>query len=111
MAHLLVASAATWTAVLTVTVVVASFWSEAAFVSAISQKSVFSRACDREGLVRVPMDVQTEVLCFRVQMFRRRSKLLGLLAPLIFAAVIIGASALVVRAWGLWDVHDDDETH
>ncbi|CAL5385203.1 unnamed protein product [Camellia sinensis] len=96
MAHLLVASAATWTAVLTVTVAVASFWSEAAFVSAISRKSIFSRACDREGLVRVPKDVQTEVPCFPVQMFRRQSKLLGLLAPLAFAAVIIGASALVV---------------
>ncbi|GMP50161.1 hypothetical protein CsSME_00016891 [Camellia sinensis var. sinensis] len=92
--------AAAWTAVLTVTVAVASFWSEAAFVSTISQKSVFSRACKREGLVSVPMDVPTEVLCFPVQMFRRRSKLLDLLAPLVFAAVIVGASALVVQALG-----------
>ncbi|KAL7248305.1 hypothetical protein ACSBR2_003087 [Camellia fascicularis] len=68
---------AAWTAVLT----------EAAFVSAISRKSVFSRACEWEGLVRVPM------------------------APLVFAAVIVGASALVVRALGLWEVDDDDETH
>ncbi|XP_028077794.1 uncharacterized protein LOC114279708 [Camellia sinensis] len=102
---------ATWTAVLTVTVVVASFWSEAAFVSAISWKSVLSRACEREGLVRVPMDVPIEVLCFLVQMFRQQSKLLDLLAPLVFAAVIVGASALVVRAWGLWEVDDNDETH
>ncbi|KAL7261963.1 hypothetical protein ACSBR1_000372 [Camellia fascicularis] len=93
------------------TVAVASFWSEAAFVSAISRKSVFSRACEREGLVRVPIDVPTEVLCFPVQMFRQWSKLLDLLASLVFTAVIVGASALVVRAWGLWEVDDDDETH
>ncbi|GMP50736.1 hypothetical protein CsSME_00017232 [Camellia sinensis var. sinensis] len=79
--------AAAWTAVLTVIVAVASFWSEAAFVSAISRKSVFSRACEWEGLVRVPM------------------------APLVFAAVVVGSSALVVRALGLWEVDDDDETH
>ncbi|KAL6337451.1 hypothetical protein AAG906_036765 [Vitis piasezkii] len=49
--------AAAWTALLSATVAVASFLPEAAFVWAISPSSSFSRGCDAEGFIRVPMDL------------------------------------------------------
>ncbi|KAF5737920.1 hypothetical protein HS088_TW13G00812 [Tripterygium wilfordii] len=53
--------AATCTSLLTMTVAVASFTSEIAFMSAISPTSS-SRACKAIGAVRVPMDFPGDVL-------------------------------------------------
>ncbi|KAL6998319.1 hypothetical protein U1Q18_008443 [Sarracenia purpurea var. burkii] len=97
--------AATWTTILTVTVAVASFSPEVAFVSAITPKSAFSRRCEAEGSVRVPLDVPTEVFCFPAHMFRRSK--LDLLVPPVFAAVIVACSAYVVGALGLWEPDDE----
>ncbi|KAL7195350.1 hypothetical protein ACSBR1_035553 [Camellia fascicularis] len=99
--------AATWTAILTMTVAVASFSPEAAFVSAITPTSAFSRRCEAaaEGFVRLPMDVPTEFLCFPAHMFRRSK--MDLVVPPVFAAVIVACSAYVVRALGLWEVDDE----
>ncbi|PSR98255.1 Serine-rich adhesin for platelets like [Actinidia chinensis var. chinensis] len=97
--------AATWTAILTMTVAVASLAPEIAFVSAISPTSAFSKACETEGSVRVPMDVPAEVQCFPAHLFRR-SKVDLLVQPFL-AAVIVAGSASVVRSLGLWEVDDE----
>ena len=89
--------AATWTAILTMTVAVASLAPEIAFVSAISPTSAFSKACETEG--------PTEVLCVPAHLFRRSK--VDLLVPPFLAAVIVAGSASVVRSLGLWE--DDDE--
>ncbi|CAK9188597.1 unnamed protein product [Ilex paraguariensis] len=99
--------AATWTALLTATVMVASFSPEFAFVSAITPSYSFSSMCNSEGSVRVPLDVPAEVFCFPAQLFRRSK--MDLLVPPVFAAMIVAGSAYVVRALGLWEV--DNETH
>ncbi|KAF8397524.1 hypothetical protein HHK36_016441 [Tetracentron sinense] len=96
--------AATWTVFLTVTVAVASFFPEIAFVSAISPSSSFSQACEAEGYVRVPLDIPGEVVCLPAHLFRNSK--MDLFVPPVFAAVVVAGSACVVRAMGLWE----DET-
>ncbi|KAG5550135.1 hypothetical protein RHGRI_015177 [Rhododendron griersonianum] len=97
--------AGTWTAILTITVAVASFSPELAFVSAISPTSAFPRPCVAEGSIRVPLDVPTEVICFPAHMFQRSK--LDMVVPPVFAAVVVAGSAYVVRALGLWEVDDE----
>ncbi|GFZ02296.1 hypothetical protein Acr_15g0009040 [Actinidia rufa] len=74
--------AATWTTILTITVAVASFSPEIAFVSAISPASAFSRRCRTADSVRVPIDSPAEVFCFPAHMFRRSK--LDLVVPPVF---------------------------
>ncbi|KAI9085814.1 hypothetical protein K1719_032228 [Acacia pycnantha] len=93
--------AATWTMLLTFTVAVASFSPEAAFVLAISPSSSFSKACKSESFIRVPLDVPGDILCFPPQLFTKSK--IDLIVPPVFAAVIVAASACVVRAVGLWE--------
>lgn len=93
--------AAAWTALLSATVAVASFLPEAAFVWAISPSSSFSRACDAEGFIRVPMDLPGEVLCLPAHLFAKFR--MDLLVPPVFAAVVVAGSACLVRAMGLWE--------
>ncbi|KAI4300135.1 hypothetical protein L6164_033546 [Bauhinia variegata] len=104
----LVIYAATWTALLTFTVAVASFSPEVAFVSAISPSSSFSHKCkiDESITIRVPLDIPGEILCFPAHSFAKSR--IDLIVPPVFAAVIVAASACVVRAAGLWEV---DQTH
>lgn len=98
--------AASWTALLTVTVAVASFAPEMAFVWAISPSSGFSRACgERDDAVRIPLGGPGEVLCFPAMLFRRST--MDLFVPPAFAAVIVAAAAFVVRAFGLWEDETD----
>ncbi|CAI9766275.1 unnamed protein product [Fraxinus pennsylvanica] len=97
--------AATWTTILTLTVAVASFWPEFAFVSAISPTSSFSQACHREGYLRLPLDIPGENLCFPVQLFSRSK--MDVVVPPVFAAVIVTSTAYAVRALGLWEGDDD----
>ncbi|OAY41268.1 uncharacterized protein LOC110623757 [Manihot esculenta] len=96
--------AATWTALLTTIVAVASFSPEMAFVSAISTSSAFSRKCEAQGTVRVPVDVPGEIVCLPAQLFVRSK--IDLIVPPVFAAVVVAGSAWVVRAMGLWDDHE-----
>ncbi|KAK7279452.1 hypothetical protein RJT34_24505 [Clitoria ternatea] len=91
--------AVTWVAVLTLTVAVASFSPEVAFVSAISPSSSFSQKCPHTS-VRLPLDVP---VCFPAQLFGKSR--IDLIVPPIFAALIVAASACVVRAVALWE-HD-----
>ncbi|XP_057970977.1 uncharacterized protein LOC131159820 [Malania oleifera] len=91
--------AAGWTALLTLTVAVASFSPELAFISAISPSSSFTAACETEASFRIPLDVPTEILCFPSHLFRR--SVMDLLVPPVFAAVVIAGSVFVVRALAL----------
>ncbi|KAM7526312.1 hypothetical protein LguiA_016214 [Lonicera macranthoides] len=97
--------ATAWTTLLTVTVGVASFATELAFVSAITSKSAFSKVCQLEGSVRVPFDVPMEVFCLPARFFKRSD--MDMVVPPLFAAVIVAASAYVVRAMALWEVDEE----
>ncbi|KAL9999236.1 hypothetical protein Hdeb2414_s0495g00905341 [Helianthus debilis subsp. tardiflorus] len=98
--------ATTWTTILTVTVAITSFAPEFAFVWAIAPSSSFSRVCQdqREGFVRVPFDVPSEVFCLPAEMFKKSK--MDLVVPPIFAAIVVAASACLVRALGLWEVDE-----
>ncbi|KAK9127130.1 hypothetical protein Syun_015927 [Stephania yunnanensis] len=105
--HPLIFYSLSWTLLLTITVAIASFSPEVAFVSAISPSSSFSRACDaKNGFVRVPVDVPGEVVCMPAQMFKNSN--IDLLVPPIFAAAVVAGSALVVRAISLCYDRDDE---
>ncbi|CAB4312922.1 unnamed protein product [Prunus armeniaca] len=93
--------AATWTLFLTVTVAVASFSPEIAFVTAISPSSPFSKSCAGEGFVRIPLDYPREAMCFPANMVRRSN--LDFFVPTVFAALIVAGSAFVVRSLALWE--------
>ncbi|KAI3765671.1 hypothetical protein L2E82_15713 [Cichorium intybus] len=100
--------ATTWTTILTATVAVTSFASELAFVWAITPTSSFSGVCQdqKEGSVRVPFDVPSEFFCLPSEMFKKSK--MDLVVPPIFAALIVAASACLVRALGLWEVDEVD---
>ncbi|CAH1452218.1 unnamed protein product [Lactuca virosa] len=100
--------ATTWTTILTATVAVTSFAPELAFVWAITPSSSFSKVCQdqKEGFVRVPFDVPSEIFCLPAEMFKKSK--IDLVVPPIFAAVIVAASACLVRALGLWEVDEGD---
>ncbi|CAK7333835.1 unnamed protein product [Dovyalis caffra] len=95
---------ATWTSLLTLTVAVASFSPEVAFVATISS---FSLGCEQEGTVRVPLDVPGEIMCLPAHLFKR-STVTDSIVSLLFAALVVVVSAWVVRAMGLWE--DDEAT-
>lgn len=105
--------AATWTAILTVLVAIASFSPEMAFVWAINPTSSFSLGCHSnrksdDGLfVRVPLDFPGEVFCFPAENFKRSK--MDLIVPPVFAAIIVATSAYAVKALALWEVDDVDE--
>lgn len=88
-----------WTTVLTVTVAVASFSPEAAFVSAISPSSSFSRACQSNDTIRVPLDMAGEILCLPAHRFTKSN--IDLIVPPVFAAVVVAGSAFLVGAAAL----------
>ncbi|KAK9920699.1 hypothetical protein M0R45_029246 [Rubus argutus] len=89
--------AATWTACLTLTVALASFSPEVAFVSAISSSS----SCESEGLIRVLSDVPGDILCLPAHLFSKSK--IDFIVPPVFAAVVVAGSAFLVRALGLWE--------
>ncbi|KAG4396944.1 hypothetical protein AAZX31_10G041700 [Glycine max] len=91
--------AATWVTVMTFTVAVASLSTEVAFVSAISS----SEKCKSDGsLVRVRVPVE-ETPCFPAHLFTKSH--IDVIVPPIFAALVVAASACVVKVVGLWE-HD-----
>ncbi|KZV51786.1 hypothetical protein F511_11474 [Dorcoceras hygrometricum] len=97
--------AATWTFLLTVTVAVAAFSPEFAFVSAVSPTSSADYCGGVAGFVRFPLDIPPESFCLRSKL-SKKSKL-DVIIPPIFATIIVAGSACLVRALGLWEVEDD----
>ncbi|XP_057438441.1 uncharacterized protein LOC130730446 [Lotus japonicus] len=102
----ILAYAATWMTLLTVTVAVASISPQVAFVTGVSPSSSFSQKCRADGSIRIPLDLPGEILCFPASMFMKSK--IDLILPPVFAAVIVAASACVVRAVGL---REHDQTH
>ncbi|KAM1040203.1 hypothetical protein ACFX13_030161 [Malus domestica] len=91
----------TWTLLLSVTVALASFSPEIAFLTAISPFSPLAKSCTGEGFVRLPLDYPRESMCFPAHMIQRSS--LDFFVPTVFAALIVAGSVLVVRSLGLWE--------
>ncbi|ESQ51359.1 hypothetical protein EUTSA_v10017464mg [Eutrema salsugineum] len=87
--------AATWTILLMLTVAFASFAPEMAFVSTLSSPS---KPCGGggDGFVRIPVDSPGEMVCVPSRMVKRSS--FDLLVPTIFAAVMVVASASLIRS-------------
>ncbi|KAM5583750.1 hypothetical protein ABKV19_003564 [Rosa sericea] len=97
----LVIYAATWTLLLTAMVAVAAFSPEMAFVTAISPSSAFSKSCAGAGFVRIPLEYPREAMCFPAHMVRRSG--LDFFVPTVFAALVVGGSALLVRSLAFGD--------
>ncbi|KAE8691090.1 putative Cytochrome P450 [Hibiscus syriacus] len=93
--------ALTWTVLLTLMVSIASFIPEMAFVSAVSPSSSFSRSCNAEGVVRIPLDLPREKLCLPAYTVKRSS--VDFFVPTVFAGLVVAASACAVRSLGLWE--------
>ncbi|KAE9612252.1 hypothetical protein Lalb_Chr06g0171021 [Lupinus albus] len=94
--------AATWVTLLTLTVAVTSFSPEVAFIAAISSSSSFSQKCNTKSdgtLIRVPLDLPRDVICFSPHLFSK--SYFDLIVPPLFAALIVTASAFMVQAMGL----------
>lgn len=93
--------AASWTTILTLTVAVASFSPEVAFVSAISPSSSFSRACQTYDAMRVPLDMPRDTVCLPARRFIKSN--IDIIVPPVFAALVVAGSAFLVRAAALWE--------
>ncbi|KFK43089.1 hypothetical protein AALP_AA1G077900 [Arabis alpina] len=97
-----IAQAATWTVLLMFTVAVASFAPEMAFVSTVS-----SSCGGGDGFVKIPTEFPGESVCLSSKMVKRSS--FDLFVPSVFAAVMVTASACLIRSCiGTDDVDDDD---
>ncbi|XP_002879183.2 uncharacterized protein LOC9315250 [Arabidopsis lyrata subsp. lyrata] len=79
---------ATWTILLMITVSLASFAPEMAFVSKIKSSS--------DGFVRIPMDLSGEMLILPSEMVKNSS--LDVFIPTIFAGVMVIASVSLLRS-------------
>ncbi|XP_010457986.1 PREDICTED: uncharacterized protein LOC104739362 [Camelina sativa] len=86
-----IAQAATWTVLLMFTVAVASFAPEMAFVSTVS-----SSCGGGDGFVKIPVDFAGESVCVPSSMVKRSR--FDLFVPSIFAAVMVTASACLIRS-------------
>ncbi|KAL8480538.1 hypothetical protein ACS0TY_026638 [Phlomoides rotata] len=94
--------AAAWTTILTVTVAVASFTPEIAFVSAIAPTN---SACAKAGSVGLPLDTPSERLCFPARLIKRSG--IDVVVPPVFAALVVVGSACLVKAVGLFEAEDE----
>lgn len=96
-----IVQAATWTVLLMFTVAVASFAPEMAFVSTVS-----SSCGGGNGFVKIPTEFPGESVCVPSQMVKRSS--FDLFVPSVFAAVMVTASACLIRSCiGSENVEDD----
>ncbi|CAN1179631.1 hypothetical protein LINPERPRIM_LOCUS36566 [Linum perenne] len=94
--------AAAWTTLLSLTVAVASFAPELAFVSFVSSSSSSkSASSSREGMVGLPiMDSPRDVICLPGHMVKRSNW--DFFVPTVFAALVVSGSSCLVRSLGLW---------
>ncbi|EHA8586481.1 hypothetical protein COCNU_scaffold000429G000180 [Cocos nucifera] len=97
---------AAWTALITLTVAVAAFSPELAFVWAVSPSSSFARGCGGVGgTVRLPLEGSPgEVVCVPVHLFGRSKA--DFIIPPLFAALVVASSVCFTRAVGLWEAEE-----
>ncbi|GMH12764.1 hypothetical protein Nepgr_014605 [Nepenthes gracilis] len=97
--RLLMCYAGTWTALLVLTVAVASFWPEIAFMSAIAPSSAKMQSCSGGDYVRIPLDLPGERFCFPSHAVQRST--FDILIPFAFAGLVVAGSTTVLRSLGL----------
>ncbi|XP_072981815.1 uncharacterized protein [Typha latifolia] len=96
-----------WTAVITVTVAVAAFVPEIAFVWAVSPSSPLTGACG-EGYVALPLDEPPwEKICVPANVVGQSQ--VDVLIPPVFAVVVVVGSVCFTRAIGLWEDEEEEE--
>ncbi|GAV83817.1 hypothetical protein CFOL_v3_27262 [Cephalotus follicularis] len=100
--------AATWAILFLLSVAVAAFAPETAFVSAIASSSSFSRSCSANGLVRLPLDLPGEVVCLPAYMMMMRTSKLDFLVLTIFSGLVVAVSACLIQSFGLYDEFEID---
>ncbi|OIV92122.1 hypothetical protein TanjilG_26980 [Lupinus angustifolius] len=75
-------SAATWITLLSITVALATFSLQVAFVSAISPSSSLAQKCKADGSIGIAMDVPRDILCFTAHLCMK-SKIDLILLPVM----------------------------
>lgn len=104
--------AATWTIVLMVTVAVASFSAEFAFVRAVLPfSSSLLQSCKAKGLIRIPVEVSGQETCLPASLVKRSA--LDVFVPILCLALVVVGSASMLRAIGFTvdaaDSYDDND--
>lgn len=67
-------------------------------MSTVSLSSAYSQSCDTDGYMRIPLDLPGERVCLPAHMLKRSA--LDVFIPTLFSALIVAASALLLRALG-----------
>ncbi|CAN8295111.1 unnamed protein product [Cochlearia groenlandica] len=93
--------ASTWTVLLTFTVALVSFTPMMAFVASVS-----SSCGGGYGFVKIPVDFPGESLCVSSHMVRISRS--DLFLPSVFAAIMVTASAFLIRSCMDTDNYVDD---
>ena len=91
-----------WTVLLVFTVVLASLAPAMAFMGATSPSSLFSQPCKGSEFVRIPVDFPREVVCLPEDTVMIRTRL-DFFLPTLFAALVVGASACLLRSVVFWE--------
>jgi hypothetical protein len=101
--------AVVWTSVVTVTVAVAAFSPEIAFVWAVSPSAPLTRAC-WDHTVGLPMDGPVwEKVCLPAKNFGQSKA--DVFIPPVFAVLVVVGSISVMKAIGLWEGEDEEEDY
>ncbi|KAJ1698918.1 hypothetical protein LUZ63_007430 [Rhynchospora breviuscula] len=99
--------AVAWTSVVTLTVAVAAFAPEIAFVWAVSPSAPLTRAC-WDHTVGLPMDGPVwEKVCFPAKNFSQSK--VDIFIPPVFAVLVVVGSVSVMKAIGLWEGEEEEE--
>ncbi|KAK9123188.1 hypothetical protein Sjap_012790 [Stephania japonica] len=96
--HPVLLQAAVWCAMLSLMVGAGSMAAALGFIQS------FSTACGgEEGMVRVAFEGPREAVCVPGMVLRWTWSNLDCCVPFVFAALLVAASALAIRAMGLWN--------
>lgn len=96
-----------WTAMVTLTVALAAFAPEAAFIWAVSPSAPLTHAC-RAGTVGLPIDAPTwEAICLPAKNFRQSK--VDIFIPPVFAVLVVVGSVSVMKAIGLWEGEEEED--
>ncbi|XP_021887643.1 uncharacterized protein LOC110806946 [Carica papaya] len=94
--HALPLHVALWTTLLMLTVAVASFAPEIAFISSISPSLFPGSLSCADDFARIPLEFPGETLCLPAHMVRRSG--FDFFVPTVLAALLVAASACVIRS-------------
>lgn len=83
-----------------VTVAVASFFAEYAFVSAVLPSSSFIESCKVDGFIGIPVEVPGEIMCLPAHLVNRSG--LDVFVPIVCLALVLAGSACMLQALGFY---------